>query len=892
MTRAKDSRRKRWLALPACTALLCAVGLVAGAQDAQSAERTSPLDHARWAFQQRAYPLGYIPAGAEARALRQIESAHALARAARGSGGEAERWVSIGPAPIVDYPSLGPVSGRVASVAADPADADHWLIGTANGGVWETHDAGANWTAKTDDQAALAIGAVVFAPSDPAVIYAGTGHGDFLQAGQGLLKSSDGGATWTLLAASTFARTAFRDISVHPTDPSVLLAATVHAVAGRGSDIGLPIPSAPPRGIFKSTDGGVSWSQRLNGEATDLDVDPENFNNQYTGLGEILGSPVNGVYRSTDGGETWTVIDGPWGTMKGGVGRVELALAPSNPSVLYVSIQDAADGRGPADIGLLGLFRTDNAWDPSPVWRQIPTGATDDGTGVHGYCGWVAGHEVGQCSYNHELIVDPTDADVLYAGGIPLWKFDGTSWTDVSKMATASPSMHVDQHSMAWAGNRLIVGNDGGVWSSTDGGTSWSNHNSTLAITQLYKGALHPTDPSFAVAGSQDNGFQLWTGADAWDWVFGGDGMDVAIPSTNPTDTWVIVTQFLGIYRWPYPGALDRGIDKTGAPFVARLEECPANDNLLIAGTNNLWKSTDFFIAFVPSWSANGPEMGECTETSAPVTLEGCISALGFVASDSTCRTYAFATGGGQILLTADGGASWIDLDPDDAVPDRYVTDLAFAPTDGNTLYVTLSGFDDGTPGQPGHVFKTSNALAAAPTWSNVSPPADLPYDSIAIDPADPQIVYAGADVGLWKSDDGAASWVHVGPDSGMPNVPVYDLEIHAATHRPFAFTFGRGAFVVACRGDADCDDQDAGNGAEICDVVSGRCAKAPPSTCVGDCDNKGTVSVDELVKGVNIALGSLATSECLAFDSNGDHKVTVDELVIAVNAALNGCGG
>jgi hypothetical protein len=179
-----------------------------------------------------------------------------------------------------------------------------------------------------------------------------------------------------------------------------------------------------------------------------------------------------------------------------------------------------------------------------------------------------------------------------------------------------------------------------------------------------------------------------------------------------------------------------------------------------------------------------------------------------------------------------DSGSTWEDLDASNAVPDRFVTDLAFDPTDANTLYVTLSGFDEGTPGQPGHAFKTTNALAAGPTWIDVSPPVDQPQNAIAVDPVDSQVVYAGADLGLWKSTDGAATWTQMGPESGMPNVAVFDLQIHPTVRRPFAFTFGRGAFVLACRSDAECDDQNAGNGVETCDLVSGQCQAgvAPPT--------------------------------------------------------------
>jgi len=232
----------------------------------------------------------------------------------------------------------------------------------------------------------------------------------------------------------TFTRTGFSDLKVDPANANTVLAATTRGFAGR---VSVFPPSLPPRGILKSTDGGQTWSLKLSGEATDLEVDPGNFNRQYAGIGDPFVSSANGVYRSTNGGDTWALVSGPWSSLTAGVGRVELAIAPSNPNVLYVSIQDAINGVG-VDGGLLGLWRTDNAWAPAPTWTQIPTLATDDGTGVHGYCGWdpAIGSAEDTCWYAHELIVDPTNASVLFAGGIALWKYNGTSWTEVSKTAS------------------------------------------------------------------------------------------------------------------------------------------------------------------------------------------------------------------------------------------------------------------------------------------------------------------------------------------------------------------------------------------------------------------------------------------------------------------------
>jgi photosystem II stability/assembly factor-like uncharacterized protein len=738
--------------------------------------RSKPFQRWWWDFQQRAYPLSDIPKDALLRALQEIKLSK-VGLLAKSQMKQSGRWVNIGPAPLLDRAgfSTRAVSGRVADVAVDPSDPNHWLIGAAQGGIWETRDAGTTWIPKTDDQVSMAMGAIAFAPSNPTIIYAGTGEASFSgvsYAGAGLLKSTDGGATWQLLAASTFAKSSFSDIKVHPTNPDIVLATTTRGIAGRvrrGRDIP---PTAPARGIFKSTDGGVTWARKLDGEATDLEIDPSNFDNQYAGIGEIFGSESNGVYRSTDGGETWARSDGPWVSLPGGIGRVELAIAPSASNVLYISIQDAINTSDENGF-LLGLWRTDDAWASTPAWTTLPLPSLDQ-----------------QWWYDHEIIVAPTNSNILFAGGVRLWRFDGRTWTEISSPSfNPFSGIHVDQHSMAWVGDRLIVGNDGGAWSTTDRGSSWSNHNTDLSITQFYDGSIHPTNPNFIIAGSQDNGTQQWTGTTSWQDIFGGDGADNAISSSNPDTHWAISFQRLEILRTTMAGALfvnaTSGIDKTNAPFIARFEKCPSNDNLFIAATDNLWKTTSFFSAPAPFWVSNGPEMGAG------------ISALAFASSDAACNTYAYGTTTGDLRLTTDGGNTWVDIDAGSTVPNRYVTDLAFHPTAPNILYVTLSGFDEGTPDQPGHVFKTVNALAASPDWLNISPPVNLPHITIALHPASPDTVYVGTDVGVWKSTDGGSAWSHHGPETGMPHVAVFELQI-SPDGRVVAFTHGRGAFLLS----------------------------------------------------------------------------------------------
>src|SRR5262249_44728244 len=151
----------------------------------------------------------------------------------------------------------------------------------------------------------------------------------------------------------------------------------------------------------------------------------------------------------------------------------------------------------------------------------------------------------------------------------------------------------------------------------------------------------------------------------------------------------------------------------------------------------------------------------------------------------------------GQLRLTRNGGGgggNWSNLDPANVLPDRYVSGLAFSPVDTNILYVTFSGFDESTPGRPGHLFKTTNAFALTPTWTNVSPPVNLPNNCLAIDPNNPGNVFVGTDIGIWNSFDAGGTWIHYGPPNGLPNVAVYDLRFNSGGQLT-AFTHGRGAY-------------------------------------------------------------------------------------------------
>ncbi|HJQ83291.1 MAG TPA: hypothetical protein VKA21_04400 [Candidatus Binatia bacterium] len=785
-----------------------------------------PFEGSPWARDQRAFPAGDIPLGARRRAweaqeeVLRAQRSRVLTSRERDEGG----WVEIGPSGIRDA-AFGLVSGRIGSIAVDPANSAHWLVGAATGGIWETHTGGASWTARTDGMMSLPIGALAFAPSDPQRVYAGSGEAHFSRdsyAGEGLLVSMNGGAEWHLDDASTslFQGAAFSDVKVDPAPGDRLVVATTRAEP-------LTVRTPPPTGIFAFDRG--TWTRLVTGNATDIEVDPRSFGRQYAGLAPSTaeGSSAAGVYRRLGEETAWTAIDNaPWNGMA--VGRVELAVAPSNPDVLYVSIAETTSN--PRERPLLGLFRTDNAWDAAPAWSVIVTDATNPSRG-RGYCGL-------QCDYDHELIVDPFDADVLYAGGFSLWRLDAGGWHDIGQHAgDVANTIHPDQQALAWAGNRLVVGNDGGVWSTNDGGTTWSNHNRGLAITQFYAGSVDPTGGDLALGGSQDNGTERWSGTAEWDRIFHSDGAPSAIAAVNPTTDWLLSAQELAIARTRDGAATfckgNSGIDVAGAAFIAPVAECPGDPGVFVAGSDNPWKTTDFFTddpscsAEGPRWTSNGPEM------------HAQITAIAFAPSDRLCRTYAFGTRDGRILATNDGGNRWRYLaltgpegpsDPD-VVPDRWVTDLAFDPVLAGTLYATFSGFDESIPERPGHLFKSENVFDPAVAWRDVGPPSDIPHNTVVVDPRHPDTVWVGTDLAVWKSTDAGASWTI---EEGFPTVPVFDLVVQDAGRRLFAFTHGRSAFAQSiCTADAECSDGNACS-ADRCDGKLG-CRHTDTSCDDGD---------------------------------------------------------
>ena len=488
-------------------------------------------------------------------------------------------WSLIGPAPLDggQVPANGPVSGRVSALAADPTNANIIYLGAAGGGVWKSVDAGVTWAPITDNQATLFTGAIAVAPSAPNTIYVGTGEANNSidsYYGLGVLKSTDGGATWTLEnAGGDFTRKTISAIAIDPTNANnVYVAISDGGVNGVGGNTG----------IWKSTDGGATFTNTTtaipnvtgNSEFSDVVINPTNPLNLYCAIGSPGGSVENGVYETMDGGATWAASGNfPLGAKDA---RIRLSIAPSNPQIVYASVAD------PATQGIAFVTKT---IDGGTTWNN--TAMPPNYLGNQGF-------------YDTTIAVDPTNANVVFFGGqesdpntgatqVLETTDGGATFSDISVGANGQNGPHTDHHAMTFDANGdLLDGNDGGVWLLTDatpGAIVWQDINGNLSTLQAEGIGLNPTDPNTAFLGTQDNGTSKFSGALAWNLSDpeGGDGGFTRVDPTNPN---TIYHSFAGDDA--LGGFFMRRSDDDGATWI------DINNGLNPKGTDN----SDFYVPY------------------------------------------------------------------------------------------------------------------------------------------------------------------------------------------------------------------------------------------------------------------------------------------------------
>ena len=709
-----------------------------------------------WMYWQRAYPHNRIDEEQYHAARRQTILAKQKVRSR-----DLNDWELVGPYNI---------GGRVTDIALHPTDQDIIYIGTSTGGVFKTIDSGESWTPIFDNAGSLSIGNLALDPQNPETIYVGTGEangsatsGAFF--GDGIYKSTNGGATWEHIGLESSQH--IGRIVVDPQNSNRIFAAVAGTLYEKGNN----------RGLYRTEDGGQSWSNILfvsdSTSCIDVAVHPQNPNIVYAATWERIrypyqrdyGGPTSGLHRSMDGGNTWTQLENGLPPSTDQTGRIGITISASDPNVLYATFTT-----NPISNQFEGIYKTTNGGDN---WIQTND---DELVGLYASFGWFFGN----------IRVDPNNPDIVYAMGVTNYRSldGGQSWEYF-----LDDNMHVDFH--AWEvhpqnSNRIVVGNDGGVYISDDMGQTWEHPQ--LPITQFYECTIDNSLPYRYYGGTQDNNtIRTLTGdGDDWDRIIGGDGFHVIV---DPTDNQRIYGeyQFGGLQRSEDGGnnffSATEGIDPAdrqnwNTPVVMD----PSNPNVLYYGSNRLYRTTNY----AQNWTAISDDLTNGLHPSGSGSF-GTLTAIAVAPSE--LNTIYIGTDDGNVQVTFDGGTSWTNISAD--LPDRYVTEVAVDYDNPQIAYVTFSGYKyiDYMP----HVLRTTNG---GTTWEDISGNLpEIPINDIIIDPVLENTFYIANDMGVWYTIDDGVSWDILSPV--LPTTVVNDLSFHPATRTLVAATFGRSLYKV-----------------------------------------------------------------------------------------------
>jgi photosystem II stability/assembly factor-like uncharacterized protein len=653
-------------------------------------------------------------------------------------------WRPLGPDRIPDGQTYGSgtatMAGRISAIGVDPGNPEHVLAGSAAGGIWETRDGGATWTPRTDDQPTLSIGAIAFDPSDPLVVYAGTGEGnsEYFHLGQGLLVSSDGGTTWTPVAADVFADIGFYRLVVDPRNGQRLLVATTGGAA-------------------VSEDGGTSWALLHRGLTWDVSLA------QLGDEEEILLGAPDGLF-SARGGGAGTGVDLPGLSALDPNGeRMAVAHVPADPAQAYVFAATQGEAR------LWHRSTADGSFEPV----ELPS------FGIGEYVENV--FDVAQASYDWHLSVPPVRDDTVYVGAIELVKGvrtgDNWEWTDISSRVDGGDSIHPDQHTMAFDAQNpdvIYAGNDGGIFRSPDGGETWESLNAGLAISEVEYLTQRSDESQWLLAGLQDNGTIRRESGNGWTQVRLGDGGDCGTNMADP-DVCFHSYYFMYMERSSHRGDPDswENVTPPDDDQLRKLFYPPVevHGDLVVKAGEIAYISTEsganWSEVALPQPSAGRPALASALAVPSPETV-----LVGTIRGEVFQIGLESGAWGEPTALTSPR-EGWIsDLVLDAASPQRY--------------WATFS--------RPGAVFRSDDAGS---TWSDVTANLpEIPVNAVITDPADSDRVWVACDVGVFESTDAGGSWSVFGV--GLPNALAVDLLFYEPERLLRVGTRSRGVWEAA----------------------------------------------------------------------------------------------
>lgn len=695
----------------------------------------------------------------------------------------------------IKFRNLGPAAGggRVTAVVGVPGKPNIYYAGSAGGGVWVTHDGGLTWKPIFEKEPTASIGTIALAPSNPNLIWVGTGEKNIRNdviTGKGVFFSSDAGATWKFMGLRDAGQ--ISNIVIDPHDPNIVLVGVLGHAWGPNAE----------RGVFRTTDGGKTWQKTLfvdeDTGCSSLVMDPGNPMVLFAGLWRVRrypwtledGGTSGGIFRSVDGGTTWTKLKD--GLPSEPTGRIGLGAAPSNPRHIYALVENRK--------GVLY-----DSLDMGDHWKLV---SNNHQLAARGF-------------YFSELQVAPNDESRVY-----FLSFNIMLSEDGGKTArVASQRVHVDHHAL-WIDpqdpNRMINGNDGGVYVSTDGAENW-RYLDNLPIEQFYMVAEDDSMPYNLCGGLQDN--NAWCGPSnslsrgggtAFDWftVVGGDG-EYAVPahgkdvhtiyadSQNGFIQRVSTENGRSSFIRPYlkgvsmmkPSELKYRFNWTSPIAVSHTDT-----NEVYLGGNVLFRSTDGGVHWDPiSPDLTRNDKSKQVSSGGPVFLdmsgaETFDAILSMSISPIDPKTIWVGTDDGLVQVTRDGGQSWHNVTRGmSGLPEwGRIQQIDASPNDVNSAYVAVD-FHEVENNKP-YVFKTHDG---GKTWTSISAglPMDDPARVVREDPNRKGFLVLGTDTGLFYSADDGGHWTAV--KSNFPTASIYDLKFIKKDHDLVVATHGRGLFVL-----------------------------------------------------------------------------------------------
>lgn len=718
-------------------------------------------------------------------------------------GGAADRPSGEPPPDLVEIlaglelRAIGPAlqGGRIADIAISPEDRSTWYVAVGSGGVWKTDNAGVTWKPIFDDQGSYSIGCVTLDPSAPDTVWVGTGEnvsGRHVGWGDGVYKSLDGGGTWRRTGLETSEH--IGKIVVHPEDGRVVWVAAEGPLWSSGGE----------RGVYKTTDGGESWRRVLaiddDTGATDLEIDPRNPDVLYAAAYQrrrhvwsfLAGGTGSGIWKSTDGGETWRRIEA--GLPEGPMGKIGLAVSPVDPDVVYATIEAREDERG--------FYRSR---DRGESWERR-SDYVSSGTGPH---------------YYQEIEASPHDVDTVYQMDVFLQVTrDGGASFEVLETGRAK---HSDNHALVLDPEdpeHLIVGTDASLYESFDEGATWRQV-PNLPISQFYKMALDSAEPFYNVlGGAQDLGTLLGPsrtrnveGVRNADWTIplGADGYDCAFDPEDP-DVLYMEWQVGNLVRHDRRSHENLGIKPQPAPgepperwnWDAPLLVSPHSPARLYFGSQRVWRSDDRG----ESWTAVSgdltrgrnryemPHLGRVWSVDALYgnTAMSVFATLTALAESPRVEGLLYAgSDDGLIQVSEDEGATWRRAGDLPGAPElAFVNDLQASLHDPDGVFAVLDAHKEGD-------FRplVYESRDRGRTWRSIA--GDLPGEtivwSIEQDHVDPDLLFAGAEHGLYFTPDRGRRWTPL--TGGVPTIAFRDVEVQRRENDLVGASFGRGFYVL-----------------------------------------------------------------------------------------------